>query len=215
MKNKKIIVFTSILCILPVILSLKLYNRLPGEIAVHWNSLGEADRSVPKAFAAFGLPIFFLLINLYSKIRLFNDPKGENHSTVLRLISIWIIPFASLILMPVTLFMSLGADIPIVTITTLVAGILFIVLGNYLPKSHQNYVMGIKLPWTLDNADNWNRTNRLAGYLMIVGGMLILASGFFSGMSAGLGISLTVVIVILIVTIPFGYSYMLYRKSQS
>ncbi len=214
MKNKKITIFTSILCILPVILSLQLYSRLPGEIAVHWNSLGEADRYIPKALAAFGLPVIFLLINLYSKIRLFNDPKSENHSMALRLISIWIIPFVSLILIPITLFMSLGVNIPIVMITTLATGILFIVMGNYLPKSHQNYVMGIKLPWTLDNVDNWNKTNRLAGYLMIVGGMLILAGGFFPGMSTGLGISLTVIAAILIVTIPFGYSYMLYRKSK-
>ena len=214
MKNKRIIIFTSILCILPVILSLELYNRLPNEVAVQWNSLGEASRYMPKAFAAFGLPIFFLLINLYSKIRLLYDPKSENHSTVLRLFSIWAIPIASLILIPVTLFMSLGVNIPIVTITTLVAGILLIILGNYLPKSHQNYVMGIKLPWTLDDADNWNRTNRLAGYLMIVGGTLILAGGFISGMNARWGISLTVIIAILIVTIPFGYSYVLYRKKR-
>ena len=214
MKNRTIIIITSVLCVLPVILSLALYGQLPDQIAVHWGSTGEANRYMPRAVAAFGLPVFFLLVNLYSKIRLLNDPKHEGHSKALRAISIWAIPIASLILVPITLFIALGAEIPITTIITLVVGILFSCIGNYMPKNRQNYVMGIKLPWTFNNAENWNKTNRLAGYVMMAGGAAILVSGFIPSLGTIFGISVIILIAAFIVCIPFIYSYTLYRKEQ-
>ena len=57
----------------------------------------------------------------------------------------------------------MGKDIPISTVVTMIVGIVFVVSGNYLPKSRQNYTIGIKLPWTLADVDNWNKTHRLAG----------------------------------------------------
>lgn len=76
MKNRSILLLTSVLCLLPVVLSLALYSRLPAEIAVQWNHGGEVTRTMPRALAAFGLPVFFLLVNVYSKLRLLNDPKS-------------------------------------------------------------------------------------------------------------------------------------------
>ena len=48
-----------------------------------------------------------------------------------------------------------------------------------MPKCRQNYTMGIKLPWTLADEDNWNRTHRMAGYVWTAGGILMLIVGFF------------------------------------
>lgn len=42
-------------------------------------------------------------------------------------------------------------------------GVVMIVIGNYLPKTHRNYIIGIRLPWTLENDENWRKTHRLAG----------------------------------------------------
>ena len=51
---------------------------------------------------------------------------------------------------------------------------MFIIIGNYLPKARQNYTIGIKIPWTLANEENWNRTHRLAGYLWMICGILMI-----------------------------------------
>lgn len=215
MKNRSILLLTSVLCLLPVILSLALYNRLPAEIAVQWNHGGEVTRTMPRAWAAFGLPVFFLLVNVYSKVRLLNDPKFQGHSKALRAISIWALPFASLLLVPITLFIALGASVPIVTIGTLLVGTLFVVMGNYLPKTRQNYVMGIKLPWTFSDTENWNKTNRLAGYVMMAGGMVVLIGGFIPFLGNATGVSLIGIATCLILAIPFAYSYRLYKKEQN
>lgn len=211
-KNSQIIIITSILCLLPIIMSIAVYSNLPEQIAIHWDSAGNPDNYLPKAVVAFGIPILFVLINIYSKIRLFNDPKGANASSSARMLSVWLIPVAALAGVPITLFIALGISIPISVIAPIFMGIVLIAFGNYLPKSRQNYTIGIKLPWTLHDADNWNKTHRVAGYLYIVGGLALIALTFIFFKSAFLGV-VTIAIIILLLVLPVLYSYLLYRKS--
>jgi len=43
MNRKKMIFLTSLLVLIPMIIGLILWNKLPDEIPVHFNSAGEAD----------------------------------------------------------------------------------------------------------------------------------------------------------------------------
>ena len=215
MKKSSLTLLTSALCLLPIVFSVILFSDLPERIAVQWRVTGEVSNTMPRAAVAFGIPLFLAAANVYSKIRLFNDPKHENHSKALRALSIWSFPVVSIVMLPITLYVAMGANIPIITISILIAGLAFILIGNYLPKSRQNYVMGIKLPWTLDNADNWNKTNRLAGYVLVIGGVLIIINGFFLTTKTILGVSFTAIISMVTVAVPFLYSFLLYRKEQA
>lgn len=125
------------------------------------------------------------------------------------LLSKWIIPVLTLILMPVTLFASMGAEIPIQVIVPIFLGVLLIAIGNYLPKSKQSYTVGIRLPWTLNSEENWNRTHHLAGYLWILGGVLLLLCAF---LPAVWFLPVLMILLILVAGILFAYSYSLYRK---
>jgi len=73
--NAAMFIITSVVCLLPIILSFAVYNELPEQIAVHWDSAGNPDNFLPKALAAFGLPLLFMVVNIFSKIFLYNDPK--------------------------------------------------------------------------------------------------------------------------------------------
>ena len=87
-------------------------------------------------------------------------------------------------------------------------GILFVVIGNYLPKTKQSYTMGIKLPWTLASEENWNRTHRLAGFLWVIGGILLILLTLLR-----LWNTWTFLLVIIPMSVvPMIYSYLLYRK---
>lgn len=206
MKHKSAIIST-IVCLLPIALSAVLYGRLPERIPVHFDSSGAADNYYPKAVAAFGLPVFLAAVNLYIHFRVNSDPKKENASALLQSFSRWLIPLLSVIFVPISLFMAMGADIPIMLIAQSIIGAVVVVCGNYLPKCRKNYTIGIKLPWTLDNEDNWKKTHRFSGFVWVVGGMVILLTSFLS-------ISCYVVIGIgvLLVTLPFMYSYLLYQS---
>lgn len=206
--HKSLMIITTIVCLLPMILSAVLYKQLPDQIAIHWDGNGNPNNFAPKALGAFGLPALLAVVNLFTHFTLNNDPKKANSSAVLKLISKWAIPLLSVILVPITLFIAIGYNISIPIIVSSIVGILFIAVGNYLPKSKQNYTVGIKLPWTLSSERNWNKTHRLAGYLYILGGILMLVAGF---LNTGF-LYMTFVIIIITSGIPFIYSYLLYKK---
>ena len=85
-------------------------------------------------------------------------------------------------------------------------GVLFLIIGNYLPKCKQNSTMGIKIPWTLSSEENWNRTHHMSGYLWMGAGII----GLIASLLGASAVCLPIFAVIII--IPTVYSYMLHKK---
>ena len=212
--NRVMIILTSFICLLPIIFSFIVYSDLPEQIVVQWDNIGNPTNYISKAYAAFGLPLFFLAVNIFSKLRLYNDPKRSNTSKVMQIFSTWTPPFLSLIIVPTTLYIAMGANIPIPMIVRILIGIILILGGNYLPKSRQNYTIGIKNPWTLSSSDNWNKTHRLAGYLWILGGIILTVSAFIATHNTFWSNSMPTLIIALLIIIPFLYSYFIYKRTS-
>lgn len=201
-----LMIITTIICLFPMILSALVYNQLPEQIAVHFDAAGNPNGYASKKFAAFGLPLIFAALNLFTHFMLNSDPKKANTSKAMLLISKWLISIISLLIIPISLFMSMGIKISINIIVTSLVSVLFIALGNYLPKSKQNYTVGFKLPWTLNSEENWNKTHRFAGFLWVLGGLIMLIFsilGYYYLFS---------IIIIILTVLPIIYSYSLYRK---
>lgn len=217
--NKSIsrtLVMTTLVCLLPIVLALFMYNDLPEQMPVHWNAAGDIDRYMSKPFVVFGMPLFFALINIICIIGITSDPKKQNQSKWMQRLAIWIVPVMSLVLLPITLLVSIGVNISVPFIIILIMSIVFIIIGNYLPKSRQNYTIGIRLPWTLNDADNWNKTHRVGGICFIIGGIILFVINLLqvdSERSYLLAIITTLTIALLVI-IPTVYSYVLYRKKQ-
>jgi uncharacterized membrane protein len=207
MKNKKTLVITSLICLLPIIVGALVYKRLPETIATHFDLNGNPDGWSSRAFAVFGLPAILLAVNLLLPFMLRADPKHENMSGALVNITIWTIPVLSLICSGLTLGRALGYDVRIERVLPVFMGVLFILIGNYLPKTKQSYTMGIKLPWTLASEENWNRTHRLAGFLWVLGGIYFIVVSFI-----GWSVPAFVIPLAVMVLVPMVYSYLLYRK---
>lgn len=207
-KFDKMLIITTVICILPIIMSLMVYDRLPDQVPVHWNFKGEVDNYASKQFGAFGLPLLMAFINFIVHMGLNNDPKKANYSVVLKQFSLWLIPVMTLFLVPVTLLIAMGYDIKINVIVPIFVGIIIIICGNYLPKCKQNYTMGIKLPWTLNSEENWNKTHHLAGFIWTIGGILLVLITFINVNS----LPIFLIIIFSLVVVPAVYSYMLYKK---
>lgn len=210
-KNKKQLIITSIVCVLPMIFGAILYSRLPEQLPTHFDMKGNVDDYSSKAFVCFGIPIIMLLINLYVNIVINNDPKGKGANKIAVGIGKWAAPVASIVISIVSFATSLGVALPETKIWMVLVGILIIVIGNYLPKCRQNYTVGIKLPWTLNDVDNWNKTHRMAGVLWIICGILFSVSAFLGKVGEGLMIAL----VLIMVCVPAVYSYAFYKKKNT
>ena len=94
-------------------------------------------------------------------------------------------------------------------IVPMLLGVIFIIIGNYLPKTKQTYTVGIRLPWTLDNEDNWNKTHRFAGFVWVVGGVAVFASSLTE-----LRVWIISISIALMVIAPTVYSLVYYKKSR-
>ena len=101
---------------------------------------------------------------------------------------------------------ALGHAVNIGFAAMLLIGIVFIVAGNYLPKSRQNYTVGIKIPWTLNDTENWNATHRFGGRVFIAAGVIVLCLSWAQPQW------LIVPVMIAAVIAPMLYSYLYYRR---
>ena len=204
--NLKILIITSIIILLPILAGVALWNQLPESVPIHWNAAGEVDGWASRAVAVFGLPAFLLAIHWVGVVATFSDPKKQNHSQKILALVFWLVPVLSLVLMAVTYFSAMGQDVRIEIIVYMMLGLLFVFVGNYLPKCKQNYTIGIKIPWTLHSEENWNRTHRLAGYVWVGCGFAMMIAGIFGLAWVVLAAALVMVFV------PVIYSFVLNHK---
>ncbi|MBB5356546.1 putative membrane protein [Anoxybacillus mongoliensis] len=169
-----------ILILCSYVLSFIAIPYLPNEVAIHWNVAGEPDGFMNKWWGALLLPLLltgmtFLLIYL-PKI----DPRKENYEkfkNVYRIfLHVLVIFFVSLHV--VTLAYNIGISVQVDVVVPLGVGLLFIVLGNYMPKIKPNYFFGIRTPWTLENEVVWQKTHRVGGKVFVIMGVLITLTIF-------------------------------------
>ena len=205
-KNLKTLIVTSILIVLPVLAGIILWDRLPEQMATHWNAAGDIDGWTSKPFTVFGLPLILLAAQWLCVLGTLADPKKENHPTKILHLVLWIIPVLSLVLGTITYATALGKAVRVEVIMPILIGLILAIIGNYMPKCKQNYTIGIKIPWTLNSEENWNRTHRFAGWLWTFSGIVVMLTGFFGGFWIFL------IIILLMVLAPILYSYLLFRK---
>lgn len=203
--NKKLLVITTILTLVPVIIGLMLWEQLPETIATHFGNDNEPNGWSSKTFAVLGIPGIIAALHVFCIIVTYADPKRNNIGAKAMGIVYWILPITSIVVMSMTYAYALGVEVNIGMVCCLLIGVIFIALGNYQPKAKQNYTFGYKIPWTLNSEENWNRTHRLAGWVMVICGAAFIINAFFLW-------EWLVLIAIPAALIPIVYSYILYKK---
>lgn len=207
-KNLKMLLITSVIILLPIVAGLLLWNKLPDKIPVHFNAQGIADGFGGKGLAVFGLPLFMIAIHWLCVFVTSLDPKSKNITEKNMNLVLWITPVLSIFTSGIIYSFALGYELNISIVMPLFFGLLFIVIGNYMPKCKQNYSLGIKIPWTLESEENWNYTHRLAGKTWVIGGLLIIALSFLK--TVWIFLALTIIMII----IPVIGSYLFHKKEN-
>ena len=206
-RNKGMLIVTSIVILIPIIIGLLLWNQLPEQIPSHWNINGEVDNWSSKGFAVF-FPAILLAIHWLCVLASYVDASSKNyHPKMIRLV-LWICPVLSLVLSTLMYATALGYPLNVEVILPLLVGLMFIIIGNLLPKCPQSKTLGIKLPWTLKNEENWNKTHRFSGKLWVIGGIVTMVTAFLGNFWILLGV------LIVMAAVPTIYSYVLHCKQK-
>jgi uncharacterized membrane protein len=196
-----------------VALATALYDVLPDPLPTHWNARGMGNVYMSKATAVaalVALPIVpFLLIKVLPAI----SPRGfrmNSFQPVTDIIALTVTVMVAGIDAAVLLAAS-GRHVPVLTVSQLLIGGLFIVLGNYLGKVRRNFFIGIRTPWTLASEEVWARTHRFGGWVFVIAGVALVAlawapvktpAGFPLALLSVMGVAAVVVVV---------HSYVVYR----
>ena len=205
-KYKKTLIICSIICLLPILVGLYYWNELPDMMATHWDMHNQPNGYSSKEFAVFGLPLIMVgvlwLCSFAAKI----DPKKPKYNDKIIVLMLWFVPVLCILCSALTYGWALGFQFDIGFWVSLLLGVLFVLIGNYLPKCTPSYTMGIKLPWTLNDDENWRKTHRMAGPIWVVGGIVIVLGTFLRMYW------IMAPVLIAMILIPTVYSYLYFKK---
>ncbi len=209
-KNNKIkTLISSLIILLPTLFGVIIWDKLPDEMVSHIGLGGEADAMSPKAFCVFGLPLMLLAFHLFSLWITDKDPKNKKQNKKAMGIVFWILPAVSLFVNSMFYSTALQKQFnPMVPLIGLLS-FMFIFIGNYMPKCKQNSTLGIKIKWTLENAENWRATHRFGGRVWFICGFLLLPCILLPEKALPY---ILIGIILVTAVIPTVYSYLYYKK---
>ena len=200
------------LLLIPFAASVYFWDQLPDQVPTHFNLQGEVDDWGPKWINAFMMPVIGL-VTYFSLIFLpFIDPKKRIASRQKPIAAMRIIlSLFMVVIYGLIMAVSLGNEVKMEFYVMLAVGLLIMVVGNYMNSVKQNYFIGVKTPWTLENEEVWKKTHRLTSKLWTAGGaLLIIIPLLFSGSAAQAW--LLGIVIAAISVLPILYSYLIYQK---
>lgn len=205
-------ILSSVIILLPILFGVAVWDKLPEQMISHWGGDGVADGYATKGFMVFVMPLILLAIHWLCLLLTSLDKKGKTQHKKIVALTFGIIPAISLVVNSLIYATALGDVESAVVLIPILLGVLFMVIGNYMPKSTRNFTFGIKLKWTMGNDENWQKTHRLGGMLSFVAGIVVL---FAALLPFKIAMIVMLAAVAIVVTVPTIYSYLLYRKHKA
>ena len=158
--------------------------------------------------------VFFVVTDCILVTIIFYDNRNRQQSSKVIGMVIWMIPVTALIYngMARLISMDTNSENLFMAVIYFGTGLLFMIIGNYLPKVKQNNTIGIRVVWTLQDEENWSATHRFSGKLWVASGVLCMLCGLFGESIAALVLYIVSIMAAAIVSIL--YSYLFYKKKM-
>lgn len=205
-----------IITLIPVIYLAIIWKEMPAEVAVHFDKYGKPDAFGSRlqtllmtafmSIVAIGTYVLVVNAHRFDKRRKLVPGQFDN-------IAMLTVVFVT-VLNLTTVFNSLNPDVVLLDkIIVPAIGLFFIFMGNIMYNIKPNKFVGIRVPWTLNDDDNWKMTHRMGSKLFFVGGLLItlVALGFPVDVAS---MFLTAVALLIAITTTL-YSYLYHRKTRN
>ena len=173
--DKKSLFLSVGICLLPILIGVYYYGVLPEQIAVHFNAKGEPDNFVSKTRAIIDIPIFLAIVQVIISLVVDFDKTPKKGAFVIKAI----IPVISVLIQGGLIAYALDNNFNAPQLTVFVIGILFIILGNCLPKKEFWGKYNFNL-FGLEKGVNEQKVIRAYALHMTFSGVAIFISGFFS-----------------------------------
>ena len=173
-------IITSIICLLPIAIGLILWNKLPETMVRHWSFNGQPDGYSSKFVCVVIFPVLLTCLQIFMVGTLFF--KKEAASKKFKNVYFWIIPVASVIVNFLMYALNLGIQVNIFFWVNVFVSLLFMVLGNILPKSPVNQIK-VTVPQAIKDDENKvasmkKMIARRYGLVLFIAGLFMLVTSF-------------------------------------
>lgn len=184
-RNTTIIVL--ILIIAAILAGILLWNRLPDQMASHWDVNDQVNGYMSKTWGVFMVPLMTLGMFLLFLVIPSIDPLKANIAKFREAFNLFIVLIMAFMLYihGLSIAWNLGyTGFKMSTSMLPAMGFLFIFVGFMLRKAKRNFFIGIRTPWTLSSDTVWDKTHQLGSVLFMVSGVLAFIGGLFGGLTA-------------------------------
>ena len=187
-----------------------LYKDLPSQIPIHFDVHGNPDNFASKsgywwilASSIIGVYLLMLAIPLI-------DPKKRisqmgNKYYILKLLVVGLIAIINVF----SIYAAANPGINLKMFILVILGVVFLLLGNYMPAFKPNYFIGIRTPWTLESEEIWRKTHRMGGWIWSITGILTIILAL-----TNIHPIIVFGMIMLAAFIPVIYSFVLYLKRK-
>jgi uncharacterized membrane protein len=192
------------------------YASMPERIPVHWGFSGKPNGFADKSqswlttglLAAVAAAVYLLLKNLPSI-----DPKrtARQSAATFHKIAVALVFFFSALNLGI-IYATVHGELAITRLISPLTGLLFMYLGNLMHSIKPNYFVGIRVPWTLEDPDNWRATHQMGSKLWFVGGLVITITSLVLPVQAGEVVFLLCTAILVVV--PIGFSFIYFKKNN-
>jgi uncharacterized membrane protein len=214
MNRRPMVIFSGAVVGAMTVLSAWASTQLPAgaQVPIHWGLDGRVDGYAPREIGLFTLPLMTAgVAALLAVIPRFDPRRANLERSGKAYAAIWIAVVSLLGAVHVlSVAVALGAVLDMSRLIPIGVGLLFVVVGNYLPTVRPNYLVGIRTPWTLASDLSWVRTHRVGGRIFVIEGLALIALGLVGAGAGVLAVAVVGVVAIAIVVVVV-YSYRVWK----
>ncbi|MDD2494015.1 MAG: SdpI family protein [Tissierellia bacterium] len=200
-----------IIFVVTLIVAIFSYGYLPDQIPIHFNVAGEIDNYGGKIYI-FLFPAIIIMMILLAEFARNTDPKKSSYSKFKKEYYL-IFLLVSILMFLIELYtIAVSMNMKVFNINMLMpgaVGLMFVIIGNSMPKFKQNFYAGIRTSWTLADEEVWFKTHRLGGKVWFIGGLLMMLTAFMPDTLKAIIFFGTVLVLVFV---PFIYSYVIYNN---
>ena len=194
------------------------YARLPAGamLAVHYNLAGQATGAAPKGQVLFIVPAIAVLVigalmllpRLAPTAGRLARSRGAYDVVLMGVAGVLFVAEDSIAAK------ALWPAFDLLRSVFLAVAVMLIVVGNVVGKIRQNYLFGLRTPWTLGDERVWDKTHRFTGWIMVAAG-LVLAVVDFAAPNAQTLIAGVVICAASPLLIGAAYSARIWRREHA
>ncbi|HET9907878.1 MAG TPA: SdpI family protein [Anaerolineales bacterium] len=215
MSTRTTTILVLVMLIGATIAGLLLWNRLPEQVASHWNFNDEVDGYMPRFWGVFLMPLITLGMLVLFLVIPAIDPLKANIAEFREAFNLFIVLIIAFLLYVygLTLAWNVGyTGFRISTSLLPAIGLLFIFIGFMLRQARRNFFIGIRTPWTLSSDRVWEKTHRIGSTLFMLAGAFAIIGSFFGGATAFWMLMIPIFGSTIFLVI---YSYILYKQETN